>query len=104
MRITLVTGAGRGIGRAIAVALAQPSGRIAVSARSEAQLESAFGTRADFLFEGAEIPAQRRPAKLVVERGRSDRALDHDVERTRYPSRFSELAPPGEIQPRDVQV
>src|SRR5206468_7006224 len=36
---------------------------------------------ADFGFEGAEVAAEVGTAELVVERGRADRAFEHDVER-----------------------
>jgi 3-oxoacyl-[acyl-carrier protein] reductase len=42
-RVALVMGASRGIGRAIAVALAREGGRVAISSRSEEKLEEAAG-------------------------------------------------------------
>src|SRR3989442_11753315 len=39
MKTILVTGGGRGIGRAIAVAFAEPGYRVAIAARTRAQLE-----------------------------------------------------------------
>src|SRR5665213_85864 len=38
-RVALITGAGRGIGAAIAVAFAQAGGDVAITARTESQLE-----------------------------------------------------------------
>ena len=43
-RLALVTGGGRGIGRAIALSLAGEGARIAVSARTAAELEEVVGT------------------------------------------------------------
>lgn len=42
-RVVLVTGAGRGIGRAIAVGMARLGGRVALTARTAQQLESVAG-------------------------------------------------------------
>src|SRR5438105_7508165 len=39
MKTILVTGGGRGIGRAIAVAFAEPGCRVAIAARTRAQVE-----------------------------------------------------------------
>ena len=42
-RVCLVTGAGRGIGRAIALALAHAGGRVAITARTAAELDALVG-------------------------------------------------------------
>jgi len=47
-RIALVTGAGRGIGRAIALALAQAGARVALTARTEFEVEDAAKEIRDF--------------------------------------------------------
>jgi NAD(P)-dependent dehydrogenase (short-subunit alcohol dehydrogenase family) len=68
-RVALVTGAGRGIGRAIAVGLAREGTRVAVTARTESQLEevaaevNAAGGEA--LVIAADLADRAAPARIV---------------------------------------
>ena len=54
MRTVIVTGGGRGIGRAIALALAEPGGHVVVTGRTVSQLDA---TAADIHARGAEATA-----------------------------------------------
>ena len=70
-RVALVTGAGRGIGRAISLGLAAAGARVAVSARSTqelaslvAEIESAGGTAIGL---PADLSDRSEPARLVAE-------------------------------------
>jgi 3-oxoacyl-[acyl-carrier protein] reductase len=72
-RVALVTGAGRGIGRATAVALAAQGVRVALAARSEAELEKARraidergGEAIAFPADLAEVEAPRSLVSAVV--------------------------------------
>ena len=58
------------------------------------------------LFEAAEVAGQVRPPEFIVERGRSDRTLDHDLQRRGDPLRapvglFPRALEAGNVQVRD---
>lgn len=78
-RVALVTGAGRGIGRRIAVGLAKMGARVALLARSEDELREAM----------AEIQAEGGTAAMVVADVQDGDRLRWGVDRVR-----AELGPP----------
>ena len=53
-RVALVTGASRGIGRAIALAFAEPGAHVVITSRTESQLQQ---TAADISAKGAKATA-----------------------------------------------
>lgn len=66
-RTALVTGAGRGVGRAVAVALSERGHRVALTSRTEAELaETARLCRAEALVLPADITAPTAPADLFA--------------------------------------
>ncbi len=70
-KVTLVTGAGRGIGRAIAIALAGSGANVAVSARTRSELNEVVGVIESqggkaVAFE-ADVSQRETPARLVSE-------------------------------------
>jgi 3-oxoacyl-[acyl-carrier protein] reductase len=79
-KVALVTGAGRGIGKAIAVALAQAGCRVILSARTSAQLESvqsaiqANGGQA--LSVASDLTRDEEIGRLVAEAQRAYGAVD----------------------------
>ncbi|MBI1901378.1 MAG: SDR family oxidoreductase [Planctomycetia bacterium] len=70
-RICLVTGAGRGIGRASAVALAKNGGRVALTARSQDEIKSAAAeiraVGGQALPIVADLSDRKEPARIVAE-------------------------------------
>ncbi len=58
----------------------------------------------DPLFVAAKVTAGVRPAELVVERRRADRALEHDLERRGDAFRLAVIAFPGLFEARNPQV
>ena len=79
-RVAVITGAGRGIGRAIALAYAREGAMLGLAARSESELEDAVGAVSELGAEAIAVPTDvtsaedtERLARRVVERfGRID--------------------------------
>ncbi len=79
-RVAVITGAGRGIGRAIALAYAREGAMLALAARSESELEDAVGAVSELGAQAIAVPTDvtsaedtERLARRVVERfGRID--------------------------------
>jgi NADP-dependent 3-hydroxy acid dehydrogenase YdfG len=66
-KIALVTGAGRGIGRAIALALAQEGAKLALAARNQQELENVAQEIRALKTEALIIPADVRDEKQIRE-------------------------------------
>ena len=79
-RVAVITGAGRGIGRAIALSYAREGAKLALAARSEAELQEAVGSVSELGAEAIAVPTDvtshedtERLAREVVDRfGRID--------------------------------
>lgn len=79
-RVALVTGAGRGIGRAIAIAFGREGAKVAVTARSTSELDEVVGTIKDAggtaIAITADLSDPVEPARLVAEVGTQLGAID----------------------------
>ena len=73
-------------------------------AREHDRLVVPAGDLAPYLLEGAEVAGHDRPAELVRETRRTDRGLEHDLERRRDRVRPAVMAFPGLAETRDLQV
>ena len=79
-RVAVITGAGRGIGRAIALAYAREGAKLALAARSESELEEAVGAVSELGGEAIAVPtdvtsqrdAERLASRAVERFGRID--------------------------------
>lgn len=74
-KVALVTGGGRGIGRAIALALAEAGADVAVAARSEAQIQQVAGEIEERGQHGLAVPCdvtQKSQVYAAVERVRQE--------------------------------
>jgi ketoreductase len=79
-RIALVTGAGRGIGRAIAIAFANAGAKVAVTARTAAELNEVVGTiqkaSGQALAIVADLTQKEAPDKIIDELSRNLGLID----------------------------
>ena len=79
-RVAVITGAGRGIGRAIALAYAREGAKLALAARSESELQEAVSTASELGAEAIAVPtdvtnpqdAERLVRRAVERFGRID--------------------------------
>ena len=79
-RVAVITGAGRGIGRAIALAYAREGAKLALAARSESELEEAVAAVSELGVEAIAVPtdvtsqrdAERLASRAVERFGRID--------------------------------
>jgi len=79
-RVAVITGAGRGIGRAIALSYAREGAKLALAARSESELEEAVGAVSELGVEAIAVPtdvtsqqdAERLASRAVERFGRID--------------------------------